>query len=80
MSRVEVSVDGGTTWSEAKLDGPVSSYAWRAWTFGWGARPGRHVLCVRATDSTGDMQPLEQEWNFGGYGNNGVQRVDVIVE
>jgi len=25
------------------------------------------------------MQPIDQEWNFGGYGNNGVQRVNVIV-
>jgi hypothetical protein len=52
----------------------------RTWTFVWNARPGACTLYVRATDSDGKVQPLEQQWNFGGYGNNGVQRVSVIVE
>ena len=41
--------------------------------------PGEHVLCCRATDETGDAQPLEPEWNLGGYENNAVQRVPVLV-
>jgi len=41
--------------------------------------PGEHMLFVRAIDADGSMQPIDQEWNFGGYGNNGVQRVNVIV-
>lgn len=80
VSRVEVSVDGGFTWSDAHLGEPVSPHAWRTWTFLWNARRGSHTLCVRATDSEGNVQPLEQQWNFGGYGNNSVQRVTVIVE
>ncbi len=80
VSRVEVSVDGGSTWRDARLDEPVSPHAWRTWTFLWNARRGSHTLCVRATDSAGNVQPLEQQWNFGGYGNNSVQRVTVIVE
>jgi DMSO/TMAO reductase YedYZ molybdopterin-dependent catalytic subunit len=79
VSRVEVSLNGGSAWSDARLEKPVSPYAWCAWTFRWDATPGRHTLCVRATDSEGNVQPLDQEWNFGGYGNNGFQRVDVIV-
>ena len=35
------------------------------------------MLCCRATDETGDAQPLEPEWNLGGYENNAVQRVPV---
>lgn len=80
VSRVEVSVDDGSTWSEAQLGEPVSPYAWRVWTFCWNARPGLYTLCARATDSEGNMQPPDQQWNFGGYGNNVVQRVNVIVE
>ena len=49
------------------------------WTFLWTATPGECVLLVRAIDAYGNMQPIDQEWNFGGYGNNGVQRVNVIV-
>jgi DMSO/TMAO reductase YedYZ molybdopterin-dependent catalytic subunit len=79
VSRVEVSLDSGATWSEARLGEATSPYAWRSWTFLWDAKPGVYTLCVRATDSEGNVQPLDQQWNFGGYGNNGVQRVDVIV-
>jgi sulfane dehydrogenase subunit SoxC len=78
--RVEVSADGGATWADAKLaaelDGP---WAWRGWSFTWHARPGEHVLCCRASDEMGDTQPLEPEWNVGGYENNAVQRVPVLV-
>lgn len=80
VSRIEVSVDGGSTWSDAQLGKPVSPHAWTTWTFLWNARRGTHTLCVRATDSEGNVQPLEQKWNFGGYGNNSVQRVTVLVE
>jgi sulfane dehydrogenase subunit SoxC len=80
VSRVEVSSNGGFTWSEAQLENAISPFAWRGWTFEWNATPGPHILCVRATDSEGNVQPLEQQWNYGGYGNNSVQRVKVIVE
>jgi DMSO/TMAO reductase YedYZ molybdopterin-dependent catalytic subunit len=79
VSRVEVSVDGGATWSKAELDRSTSPYAWSTWSFFWDATPGERVLFVRAIDSDGNIQPVNQEWNFGGYGNNGVQRVNVIV-
>ncbi len=77
---VEVSVDDGSTWAEAQLGEAVSPYAWRAWSFDWNARPGMHTLCVRATDSEGNVQSLDQQWNLGGFSNNRVQRVNVIVE
>jgi sulfane dehydrogenase subunit SoxC len=80
ISRVEVSLDSGSTWSEAQLGETVSPYAWTSWTFLWNAEPGVYTLCVRATDADQNVQPIEQQWNFGGYGNNGVQRVNVIVE
>jgi DMSO/TMAO reductase YedYZ molybdopterin-dependent catalytic subunit len=77
--RVEVSTDGGETWSEARLGDPVGPYAWRDWSFDWDAVPGRHELAVRATDSEGNTQPDGQHWTFQGMGNNAVHRVPVIV-
>jgi sulfane dehydrogenase subunit SoxC len=79
VSRVEVSADGGATWSDAQLGASQSPYAWRSWAFVWNATPGQYVLYVRATDGHGNVQPIVQQWNFGGYGNNGVQRVNVLV-
>ena len=80
ISRVEVSVNGGISWSAAELEEPVSPFAWRGWSFAWKATSGRHTLCVRAADDEGDVQPMTQQWNFQGMGNNMVQRLDVLVE
>jgi len=80
ITRVEVSDDGGKTWSDASLEEPVSEHAWRGWSWRWEAKPGRRTLCVRAWDSEGNAQPVDQSWTYQGMGNNMVQRVDVIVE
>jgi DMSO/TMAO reductase YedYZ molybdopterin-dependent catalytic subunit len=80
IAKVEVSTDGGTSWNECQLQNPVSPFAWRGWTYLWEAKPGKHTICVRATDADGNVQPTQQQWNTGGYGNNAVQRLDVVVE
>jgi DMSO/TMAO reductase YedYZ molybdopterin-dependent catalytic subunit len=79
VSRVEVSVDAGQSWFEAQLGESGSPYAWRTWTCVWNATPGAYTLYVRASDANGNVQPVVQQWNFGGYGNNGVQRLNVVV-
>ena len=79
VERVEVSDDGGATWADANLEPPLGPYAWRGFSFEWDAAPGKHELCCRATDGAGNTQPLEPEWNYGGFCNNAVQRVRVAV-
>jgi sulfane dehydrogenase subunit SoxC len=80
VTRVEVTTDGGANWAEAALDGGGGPpWAWRRWWHEWDAAPGRHTLSARATDATGRVQPLAQPWNRGGFANNLVQRVDVVV-
>ncbi|OLZ71301.1 sulfite oxidase [Streptomyces amritsarensis] len=79
VARVEVSADDGLSWARAELADPdPHPWAWQAWSCVWTAVPGRHTLTVRATDSGGRTQPLEQPWNRGGFGNNLVQRVPVL--
>jgi DMSO/TMAO reductase YedYZ molybdopterin-dependent catalytic subunit len=78
--RVEVSVDGGQNWQNAELDEPIGPHAWRGWSFEWTAVPGTHTLCVRATDSKGSVQPMEQCWSYYGVGNNNVSRVEISVK
>ncbi len=77
ITRVEVAIDG--QWSEAKLHKPVGEWAWRRWSYQWEAEPGLHVLTCRATDSSGETQPLTQPWNHQGMGNNLIQEVTVTV-
>ena len=80
IARVEVSVDGGRSWQDATLDEPVGEFGWVRWSYPWeDARPGEYVLCSRASDAAGNVQPDEPEWNFGGYVNNALQRVPVTV-
>jgi hypothetical protein len=78
VARVDVGIDGD--WREAALDAPLGKHAWRGWSLDWQAEPGPHILSCRATDAAGNVQPLEPVFDWGGMGNNGVQRIDVLVE
>jgi sulfane dehydrogenase subunit SoxC len=78
--RVEVSTDGGRTWSDAMLGPkPSSSSSWRPWSFRWDAARGEHELLVRAIDDAGNVQPVDPPWNLHGFANNMAQRVRVVV-
>jgi sulfane dehydrogenase subunit SoxC len=79
IARVEVSIDGGASWRAAGLGERRSPWAWVAWSLPWEATPGQYELCSRAVDEAGNGQPLEQPWNLGGFANNAVQRVRVVV-
>jgi DMSO/TMAO reductase YedYZ molybdopterin-dependent catalytic subunit len=77
IAKVELGVDG--LWAEAQLDPPATTYAWRGWRFEWEALRGEHVLACRATDANGEIQPLEPQFDRGGFGNNAIQKVQVTV-
>jgi DMSO/TMAO reductase YedYZ molybdopterin-dependent catalytic subunit len=80
ITRVEVSTDGGATWTDARLGDAPGPHAWRAWSQTWEApAEGEYELVCRATDAAGNVQPLEDPWNVGGYANNAVQRIPVTV-
>jgi len=80
VSRVEVSTDDGASWNDAELDDPIGEYAWRGWHYTWEATAGHHILYSRATDSKGNAQPVDPVWSYYGVANNGVARVEVLVE
>ena len=77
VESVEVAVDG--EWFAASLGDRGGAHAWRAWSFEWDARRGEHELACRCTDAAGNSQPDTPPWNVGGYANNAVQRVEVVV-
>ncbi len=61
IRRVEVSVDGGRTWTPAQLKRPLSPYSWVHWAVAW--RPtaaGRYTLTVRAVDGRGEVQTAQR--------------------
>ncbi len=57
VSRVEVSVDDGSSWQPATLTFPGSRLTWSLWSFLWTpTEPGQYRLVVRAYDGTGTLQ------------------------
>ena len=82
ITRVELSSDGGSTWSEVKLLGESKPNAWRLWEFNWKtpARAGKATLIARATDSNGRTQPLERDPDRGNYMINHLVTITVEVK
>ena len=81
VTRVEVSDDGGATWSQAAIDPRHDPYAWRLWTFQWKAKgPGQARLLARATDSRGSIQPKDAVWNQSGYLYNAWHEASIDVK
>jgi hypothetical protein len=79
VRRVEVSLDGGRTWTRAVLRRELAPAAWRQWRLPW--RPGgagRVVLRVRAVDGRGDLQ-IAQEQPPHPSGASGYDEVDVVA-
>ncbi|MET0333546.1 MAG: molybdopterin-dependent oxidoreductase, partial [Rhizobacter sp.] len=71
IKRVEVSIDGGKSWRDAKLVGPdLGPFAWRQFVLQAHLPAGNHVLVSRATDAAGNVQPQQREENAAGYSNN----------
>jgi len=81
VAKVELSTDGGETWSEAELLGPFAPYSWTMWEFLWKVeRAGSHSLLSRATSASGRLQPREHDPLLGGYMIHFSRAIPVRVE
>lgn len=81
IDRVDISMDGGKTWTPAKLSADKAKYAWRLWTLDWTPpAAGDYVILSRATDDQGNVQPETPDWNPAGYLWNGMGRARVRVK
>ncbi|MDJ0689444.1 MAG: hypothetical protein QNJ41_13125 [Xenococcaceae cyanobacterium MO_188.B32] len=67
VRQVEVSLDNGKTWQQARLREPNLAQAWVRWDIDWDARPGNYKLQARATDERGNQQPARIPFNQKGY-------------
>ena len=80
IRNVEVSLDGGKSWRDAKLQRDLGRYSWRQWRYA--IRPeqaGAMTLMARAHARDGSTQTDTLVHNPAGYHHNVVQRVDYHV-
>lgn len=77
VARVDVSTDGGTTWTQAELEEQASTWSWRHWSAIVEVPAGDVEVVARAWDSSAALQPERPEhvWNPKGYVNNSWARV-----
>ena len=78
ITKVEVSADGGLSWAEAALSGPVHSKSLTRFRLPWRWNGNESILMSRATDETGFIQPTRQQifakWGTRfGYHTNSIQ-------
>jgi DMSO/TMAO reductase YedYZ molybdopterin-dependent catalytic subunit len=72
LRRVDVSIDGGQTWREARLVGPdLGRFAWRQFVLPVRLEPGQYVLASRAQDTQFNWQVEVTAQNGGGFLNSG---------
>jgi sulfite oxidase len=79
VARVDVSADGGETWTVADFVKGDGAFVWRLWETVLDLAPGSREIVCRAWDTAAQTQPerAAQVWNFKGYANNAWHRVRV---
>ena len=78
ITKVEVQVDD-KPWAAAELSTPISDATWVQWLYRWDATAGNHVLSVRATDGSGEVQTADVT-RPAPDGARGHHTVGVVVE
>jgi len=81
ISKVDVSMDNGSSWFPAKLGKEREPYAWQSFEHEFNiTQPGSYLLMSRATDDKGNMQPVAPQWNPSGYLWNVIDKVRINVK
>jgi len=62
VSRVEISADGGASWANAALSGPVMPKALTRFRLPWQWNGGPATLMSRTFDEAGNTQPMRDDW------------------
>jgi DMSO/TMAO reductase YedYZ molybdopterin-dependent catalytic subunit len=80
VSQVELTADGGNSWQKTALGPDEGKYSFRQWSTQITAPPpGKLALEVRCTNSKGEIQPAEPNWNGAGFMRNVIERVQLSV-
>ena len=78
VERVELSMDNGTSWQPARLEGSLGPFSWQRWQAELEPPAGRTTIMVRAVDGTGEVQDVERR-DPHPSGATGYHRIAVVV-
>jgi DMSO/TMAO reductase YedYZ molybdopterin-dependent catalytic subunit len=78
VAQVELSFDGGKSWQPTTLGTDHGKYGFRRWeTAVLLPEKGKHLLKVRCTNLTGEVQPDQPNWNNSGFMRNVIEAIQV---
>jgi DMSO/TMAO reductase YedYZ molybdopterin-dependent catalytic subunit len=80
VGALDVSVDAGATWQKATLGRDEGTYSFRQWSWETTApATGDLSAMVRCTNTRQVTQPLEANWNGGGFMRNAIETIRLTV-
>jgi DMSO/TMAO reductase YedYZ molybdopterin-dependent catalytic subunit len=81
IGRVDISIDQGRTWSQARLKGRNAAGTWVQFNYSFPPQPtGTYELWARATDRAGRTQPPTVPFNTLGYLFDAIVKHPVAVD
>ena len=80
-THISFSADGGQTWKPGEFIDPIEPFVWRRWQFQWRTpvEKGKLILCSRASDANGTVQPDQHDPATGSYVINHVLPLEVTI-
>jgi DMSO/TMAO reductase YedYZ molybdopterin-dependent catalytic subunit len=80
VAAVDISTDGGKSWSPAQLGADQGKYGFRQWqTQITLPSPGQYTVMVRCTNGNGEAQPATPNWNPAGFMRNVIESTAIVA-
>ena len=79
VAAVEVSFDAGVSWTKATLGADEGPYSFRRWTVAATAGDAGLTAMVRCTNTKAEVQPMQANWNGGGFMRNVVEAIHLAT-
>jgi hypothetical protein len=80
VAQVEISTDQGQNWQKTSLGRDEGKYSFRQWNTQIKApQSGKLVLQARCTNTKGEAQPSQPNWNAAGFMRNVIESVELTL-
>ncbi|MDB5386164.1 MAG: Sulfite oxidase, partial [Planctomycetaceae bacterium] len=77
IKSISIKCDQWQDWKEVEIVSPIRDFCWVLWSGKFQLPPNAKSIQVRATDTSGNSQPVRTPWNAHGYQYNGWHAVNL---